>query len=184
MRGYFGIGVERISKAMNLGNLFPVDAAYERRRGSWADTSDAPKHVPFYEFPDAASMILPEGCALVGVELLDDAVELPSFRHPRQAAYVFGPERGALSPEMVARCDHVIKIPTRFCINVGMAGVVVMYDRLISLGRFARRPELPGGPPEPLPDHVHGGRMLRRLEDYRAQPPEFDYSLSTPGVNR
>jgi len=33
---------------------------------------------------------LPKGCRLVGVELLDEAVDLPNFAHPQQAAYVLG----------------------------------------------------------------------------------------------
>lgn len=92
---------------------------------------------------------LPRGCQLVGVELVDDAIELPSFRHPLQAAYVFGPERGNLSPELLARCDHVVRIPTRFCINLAVAGAIVMYDRMICLGRFAERPVRTGGPNSP-----------------------------------
>ena len=35
-------------------------------------------------------MALPNDCTLVGVELLDEAIDLPSFRHPLKAAYVFG----------------------------------------------------------------------------------------------
>lgn len=174
MRGYFGIGVERISKAGNVGALFrsahafgagfvfTVAAVYARDEGNKADTSDTPEHVPFYSFPDADSLLLPKGCALVGVELLDEAVDLPSFRHPRCAAYIMGPERASLSAEMTARCDYIIKIPTRFCINVGIAGAVVMYDRLLSMGRFARRPELPGGPVEPMAEHVFGHPVFRR----------------------
>ena len=61
------------------------------------------------------------------------------FRHPLNAAYVFGPERGSLSPAMVARCDHVVRIPTRFCINLAVAGAIVMYDRMLCHGRFADR---------------------------------------------
>ncbi len=163
MRGYFGIGVEGISKAMNVGSLFrtahafgasfmfTVSAAYSRAEGGKSDTSDAPGHVPFYSFPDVEALILPKGCRLVGVELLDDAIELPSFRHPLQAAYVMGPERRSLSRELTGRCQFVVKIPTRFCVNVGIAGAIVMYDRLISLRRFARRPESSGAPVESLP---------------------------------
>ena len=98
----------------------------------------------------------------MGVELLDEAEELPSFRHPRCAAYVLGRERGSLSPEMTARCDHLVRIPTRFCINVATAGAVVMYDRLISLGRFAERPVSAAGRPRPLPGHVFGAPKRRR----------------------
>jgi hypothetical protein len=84
-----------------------------------------------------------------------------SFRHPLNAAYVFGPERSALSPAMVARCDHVVRIPTRFCINLAAAGAILMHDRMLSLGRFAPRPVRTGGPTEPLRPHVSGNPITR-----------------------
>ena len=83
---------------------------------------------------------LPRGCSLVGVEILDEAADLPSFPHPLQAAYVLGPERGALTPELAARCQHLVRIPSAFSLNVATAGAIVMYDRLRSLGRFGSRP--------------------------------------------
>ncbi len=89
-------------------------------------------------------------------------IELPSFRHPRCAAYVAGPERGELSPELVKRCEFVIKIPTKFCINVATAGVIVMDDRLVSMGRFPARPVTSRGPIEPLPPHVRGAPVVRK----------------------
>ncbi len=173
MRGYFAIGVEGISKEMNLGNLFRAANAFDAKfvftinaakplQKSKSDTSDAQRNLPFYEFSDAASLVLPRGSALVGIEIVDDAIALPSFRHPRCAAYVLGPERGTLSPELLARCDHLVRIPTRFCVNVVSAGTVVMYDRLASLGQFAPRPLLPGGPKEPPPKHVFGMPKRRR----------------------
>lgn len=173
MRGYFGIGVEGLSKPMNAGNLFrsahafgasflfTVGAQYPRGEARLADTSDAPGEVPLYEFAALADIDLPSGCRLVGVELTDDAAELPSFRHPRQAAYVLGPERGTLSAAVLEKCEFTVKIPTKFCINVATAGAIVMYDRLINLGRFAARPVAAGGEPAALPDHVAGGPMIR-----------------------
>jgi tRNA G18 (ribose-2'-O)-methylase SpoU len=184
MRGYFAIGVEGITKPMNVGSLFrsahafhasfvfTIAAAYPQALGSQSDTSNAEGQVPFYSFPSLDDLVLPRGCVLVGVELLDEAVELPSFHHPRQAAYVFGPERGSLSAPLVARCAHLIAIPTRFALNVGIAGAIVMYDRMVSLGRFARRPQWPGGSPEPLPEPVFGAPRLRhRMEAFRDRPP-------------
>ena len=111
-----------------------------------SDTSDAAGQVPLYQFAVADELRLPLGCTLVGVEITDDAVDLPSFKHPPQAAYVFGAERMSLSPAMLERCAHVVRIPTRFSINVGMAGAIVMYDRLIAEARFPARPVRPGGP--------------------------------------
>ncbi len=171
-RGYFAIGVERISKQLNLGNLvrsahgfgasfvFTVGADY-RAIEAKSDTSKAHAHLPIYHWAEVSEMRLPEGCELVGIELLDEAHALPSFRHPLRAAYVLGPERGSLSEEMLARCRHVVKIPTSFCINVAMAGAIVMYDRLLSLGRHAPRPVRPGGPVAPLPPHAHGAPRFR-----------------------
>jgi tRNA G18 (ribose-2'-O)-methylase SpoU len=156
-RGYFAIGAERISKALNLGNLmrsahgfgaaftFTIGAAYQALEAR-ADTSKGRKHLPHYNWASVDEMVLPEGCRLVGVELLEEAVDLPSFRHPLRAAYVLGPERGSLSPQLLARCEHVVRIPSSFAINLAMAGAIVMYDRIRCLGRFPPRPVGEGGP--------------------------------------
>lgn len=156
-RGYFAIGAERMSKALNLGNLmrsahgfgasftFTIGATYQAMEAV-ADTSKGRIHLPHYNWNGIDEMALPEGCRLVGIELLDEAIDLPSFRHPIRAAYVLGPELGSLSPSLIDRCDFVVKIPTRFCVNVAMAGAIVMYDRVRSLARFADRPIRAGGP--------------------------------------
>jgi tRNA G18 (ribose-2'-O)-methylase SpoU len=173
MRGYFGIGVEGLSKPMNAGNLyrsahafgasfvFTVASSYDPDIRK-SDTSDVTGQVPFYSFETLESMRLPEGCALVGVEITDAAIDLPSFRHPRRAAYVLGMERGSLSRALVDCCDHVIKIPTQFSLNLASAGAIVMYDRLISVQRFGARPLVPGGPIEPIPLHTFGEPVIRR----------------------
>ncbi len=162
MRGYFGVGVESISKGFNLGNLvrtshafgasffFTINASVNYAEIKASDTSHADIHMPYYDYESVAALELPKDCTLVGVELMDGAVDLPSFRHPLRAAYVLGPEKGSLSPELVARCAHVVKIPTKFCVNVGVAGALVIYDRMISLGAFAERPVRVGGAAEGL----------------------------------
>lgn len=174
-RGYFAIGAERISKSLNVGNLmrsahgfgasftFTVGANYQAREAA-ADTSKGLQHLPHYNWARLDDMVLPQGCRLVGIELVEEAIDLPSFRHPLRAAYVLGPERGSLSPEMLAHCDYTVKIPTTFCINVAMAGAIVMYDRVRSLGRFAERPVGEGGPITGSEPHVRGGRKVRQEE--------------------
>jgi tRNA G18 (ribose-2'-O)-methylase SpoU len=150
-RGYFAIGAERTSKALNLGNImrsahgfgasftFTVGAMYQAMEAR-ADTSKGQWHLPHYNWTTLEDMHLPRGCVLVGVELTDDATDLTMFRHPLRAAYVLGPEKGSLSPEMLVRCKSVIKIPTRFCINVAMAAAIVMYDRVRSASPAPRLP--------------------------------------------
>ena len=180
MKGYFGIGVEGVSKALNVGTLFrtahafgasfvfTLRAQYNRREGGHTDTSDTPLSVPTYNFADLEAFRLPQGCRLVGVEITDAAIELPSFRHPRQAAYILGAEREGLSADVQSICDYVVKIPTRFCVNVAIAGALVMYDRMISLGRFAERPVRVGSLPVPLSDHVHGDPIWKKKQRRRA----------------
>ena len=187
-RGYVGIGAEGVSKSANVGALlrtahafnaafcFLVGTGFDARAGRSADTADTPAHVPLWRFDSPAEIRLPERCVLVGVELLDDAAELPSFRHPLNAAYVLGPERSGLSPAMLAQCRHVVRIPTRFALNLAVAGALVLYDRLLQHGRFAERPVHSGGaetgPPVPS---CHGDPMFRRHHPtWRARPDEIN----------
>lgn len=172
MRGYFAVGVEGLSKTGNFGNLirtahafgasffFTINAETKVTRFG-TDTSRTSDSIPYYPWENLDEMRLPKDCKLVGIELIDDAIALPSFRHPPRAAYVLGPERESLSKGMVARCDYVIKIPTSFCINVATAGAIVMYDRVATYGKFAERPVKAGAPNEERPQHIHGMPRFR-----------------------
>ena len=185
-RGYFGIGVEGVSKSANVGALlrtahafdaafcFIVGAGFDARAGRLADTADTPAHVPLWRFADADTLSLPQRCVLVGVELLDDASDLPAFRHPLNAAYVLGPERSGLSPAMLRRCRHVVRIPTRFALNLAVTSALVLYDRLLQHGRFAERPVGSRGATTPLPgQRQHGApRFRRNIPDWVAVKPE------------
>jgi len=177
LRGYFGVGVEGVSKAMNLGNLVRIAHAFDasfffsvaprlKLSDANSDTSNAEGQLPFYSFDKPEDFRLPLGCRLVGVEITDDAVELPRFRHPARAAYVFGAERYSLSPQMLSLCEFVVKIPTRFSINVGMAGAIVLYDRLVNLGGYGGRPVTPGGDGADLPPVHNWGAPLAKPRDY------------------
>ena len=150
-RGYFAIGAERISKPLNLGNLirsahafgasfFFTIGAHPKALDFSSDTSNTLSRIPYYHWEKPEDMSLPGDCRLVGIELMSEAQDLPSFRHPMKAAYVLGPELGVLSPDVIERCDHLIRIPTQFSINVAMAGAIIMYDRVRTLGPFAPRP--------------------------------------------
>ena len=172
MRGYFGVGVDGISKPMNLGNLVRIANAFDasfffsiaprlKLSDAQSDTSRAQGAMPFYSFAEPGDFRLPLGCRLVGVEITDDAVELPRFRHPQRACYVFGAERFSLSPQVLKACEFTVKIPTKFSINVGMAGAIVLYDRLLQLGGYPARPIAAGGA-QPLPPLHKWGAPLAR----------------------
>ena len=160
MRGYFGVGVEGISKSYNLGAVlrtsnafgasfaFTIGATHKALEVRRTDTSRSDTHMPFYEWDKPSDLILPKNCQMVGVELTEDSIELPSFRHPTNCVYVMGPEKGNLSDGMQARCDYLVKIPTKFCINVSLACALALYDRTIMMGGYPERPVKVGGPDE------------------------------------
>jgi len=142
---------------------FTVGGGWDARAGRSADTADTPAHVPLWRFTGPDAIQLPRECTLVGVEFLESAVDLPSFRHPLNAAYVLGPERSGLSEPLCARCRHIVRIPTRFALNLAVAGALVLYDRLLQHGRFADRPVAAGGPGAALPSpDGHGDPRFRR----------------------
>ena len=168
MRGYAALGVEGVSKARNAGAVvrtahafgaafaFFVGGSMSRGEVAKTDTSKAVGQFPLYMYERIQEFALPESCSLVGVEIAEEAHDLPSFRHPRAAAYVLGGERTGLSPEMLSLCDHVVKIPTRFSLNLAVAGALVLYDRVCSVEGYPARPVMPGGPAEAPPEPVFG----------------------------
>ncbi len=173
MQGYFGVGLEKSSKPMNAGNLFrtahafgasflfTVSAVYSVNKAK-SDTSAAPRNIPWYDFSSAGDLKLPGGCVLVGIEFIEDALELPVFRHPSNAAYILGPEIGSLSPEILQRCRHVVKIPSSFCLNVATTGAIVLYDRIRTLGNYGERPVSTTGESLPPLEHVQGIPIRRK----------------------
>lgn len=176
MRGYFGIGVENISKEQNVGTIarsahsfgasffFTIAPDVNVEAMRLTDTSDAFEHMPYYQYDSGSNLALPMECQLVGIELVEDSIEMPSFRHPARAAYILGPEMGSLSPGVQAQCDHIVHIPMKFCVNVGVAAAICMYDRMMSMGRFAERPVRPGGPLEPRERPKGGPRRKVRTK--------------------
>jgi len=180
MRGYFAIGIDQASKVGNVGNLirtahsfgasfvFAVNPKVVAHTGElvtkdFTDTSKSHLQLPFFNYPTAADVEVPQGCQVVGIEITEDAVDLPSFKHPTQAIYVLGGERSSLSAEMLERCDSTIKIPTKFSLNVATAGAIVMYDRHRVMGGYPDRPLMTGTKPQARPVHVHGATRTRSL---------------------
>lgn len=76
---------------------------------------------------------LPEGMAVVCVELVEGATPLPAFQHPEQALYVFGPEDGSIPQPVIDRASAVVFVPTVGCMNLAASVNVLLYDRLAKL---------------------------------------------------
>jgi len=90
MRGYFGVGVERISKPRNAGAIFRTAHAFgasfvfgigadvNLKQIRATDTADTARAMPLWEVETPGALALPRGCQLVGIELTDDAVHICS----------------------------------------------------------------------------------------------------------
>ena len=173
MRGYFAIGVEGVSKAFNVGNLvrsshafgasfaFTIDARLDKRQLRVSDTSDASSHLPVYHYPDVASLELPQGCALVGVELLDEfdrLAELPASAEGRLCA-------GAGARQPVAGTGGALRLRREDphpllhqCRRGGSAGDVRPHDQP---GAFRRTAGAGGRSDRGRKEHVHGEQLYR-----------------------
>lgn len=67
---------------------------------------------------------------VVCVEFAENAVALPEYQHPHNAFYIFGPEDGGISQEVIDEADAVVYVPTKGCMNLSATVNVVLYDRL------------------------------------------------------
>jgi tRNA(Leu) C34 or U34 (ribose-2'-O)-methylase TrmL len=73
------------------------------------------------------------GFTPVAVEVRESAELLPTFEHPKDAVYVFGPEDGSLDRGILTACHRFIVIPSTSCLNLAAAVNVVLYDRLAKM---------------------------------------------------
>jgi tRNA(Leu) C34 or U34 (ribose-2'-O)-methylase TrmL len=141
-RGYWGIGVYHPKKEHNFGtilrNAYAFGASFvytigPRFRLQAADTARAWRHVPVFRYETVDDLLnhLPYSCCLVGIELVEEAIYLPRFSHPERACYLLGAEDYGLPREVIARCDHAIRIPgAAYCLNLATAAAIIMYDRV------------------------------------------------------
>ena len=140
-RGYFGIGVYNLKTGMNLGTLwrsafnfgasfiFTIGRRYKKRA---SDTIKAIRHIPLYEYPTYEDFYksIPKNCVLVIVEQTKEAKNLKDFTHPERAVYLLGAEDNGL-PERIMEGHSKVFINTPMCLNVAVAGSIIMYDRSI-----------------------------------------------------
>lgn len=117
------------SLVMMQGARFRTDAANVTR---------ADRHIPTLHVDNICEST-PYNCQKVAVDLIDGATDLRDFIHPERALYIFGPEDGTLGKEVYSRCQHVVSIPTAFCLNLAATVNVVLYDRLLKRGCVSDR---------------------------------------------
>lgn len=72
-----------------------------------------------------------EDMQIVCVEFATHATPLTEYTHPDRAFYLFGPEDGTISQEVIDKADAVVYVPTVGCMNLAATVNVLLYDRLL-----------------------------------------------------
>lgn len=138
-RNYFGIGIYHPKTTENIGTLwrsahnFGADFIFtigRRYKKQASDTTKAERHVPLYEYKSFKDFKehLPRGCQIVFVEQVEGAKNLKDAVHPGIACYILGAEDYGVSEKLMHGYPKVY-IDTPHCLNVAVAGSIVLYDR-------------------------------------------------------
>ena len=144
MRGYFGIGIENTKTEMNIGTLFRsayvmgasfVFTINKRYKQQSSDTYKTSRHIPLYHYENFETFYnsMPYNCMLVGVEIDPKAEMIKDFVHPERCIYLLGAEDHGLTHKAIEKCHRLIEIPSTRCLNVAVAGSIIMYDRMIKV---------------------------------------------------
>lgn len=145
MRGHYGIGILNYKHNCNIGTLFRSAYCFgadyiftvgkEYKRDS-ADTPNAVKHIPYTNYDSIEELLeyMPKGAKLICVENSENAIPIKKFSHPERACYLLGSEVSGLPIELTNRFQTTI-LPSKVCLNVGITGSILMFDRLNKIGK-------------------------------------------------
>ena len=142
MGGFFGIGVWHAKTSHNIGTLWRsansfgaswIFAIGARYRMQSSDTLQTPKRIPLYHYQTFEQFYanMPYDCMLTGVELGDRSMDIKTFSHPQRCVYLLGSEDAGLPESILEKCHTIIRLPGEPCLNVAVAGSIVMYDRML-----------------------------------------------------
>lgn len=142
-KGFSSIAVDGPKEVKNLGGILRAAGNYRSKLvvlgnsrinpKHSADTMKIYRHMPLIRVDDVLDAI-PFGAVPVAVDLIDGAIPLPEYTHPKRAYYIFGAEDRTLGARITDRCKDVIYVPTNRCMNLAAAVTVVLYDRMVKVG--------------------------------------------------
>lgn len=141
-RGFFGIGIQHTKTEQNIGNLwrsasilgasfiFTIGKRYKKQS---SDTMKSWRHIPLYHYDtfDDFYKNIPYDTQLIGIEIDERSEPLNTFKHPERCIYLLGAEDNGLTKQALEKCNKIIQLKGDYCMNVAVAGSIVMYDRNI-----------------------------------------------------
>jgi tRNA(Leu) C34 or U34 (ribose-2'-O)-methylase TrmL len=122
-----------VGSALRAAYCYSVSmVAITGKRCSVRNRADTPKtylQIPILRVDDLHSVV-PFNCVPIAVDLIEGAIPLQDYVHPKNAFYIFGPEDSTLGKNILSWCRDTIYIPTRICMNLAATVNVVLYDRM------------------------------------------------------
>jgi tRNA(Leu) C34 or U34 (ribose-2'-O)-methylase TrmL len=134
-------GVMRAAGCFRADAVFYTGERYARAVRFNMDTKNVSGRIPLTGV-DCLLDHVPDNTRIVCVELVDGAIALPEYRHADQAFYIFGPEDGTISQDILDRADDVVYVPTIGCMNLAATVNVVLYDRMVKSAQVMASNEL------------------------------------------
>lgn len=142
--GYYGVGIEHAKTKFNYWSLFRtaqiLDADFlfligARFTQHSADTMKSFRHIPVFSYENFNDFNShrPYDCKLIGVEMVDNAIEISGYKHPERAIYLLGAEDHGLTNLAIDNCQELIKLYGERSLNVAVAGSIVLYDRMTKI---------------------------------------------------
>lgn len=139
-RGYYGIGIYHPKTPINIGTLWRsaqnFNASFmfvigQRYKKQASDTTKAFRHIPLYNYRTFADFNKnrPYDCPLIAIEQSKTSTSIKNFIHPERAIYLLGAEDHGISPVILKKAQKIIHLDTPMCLNVSVAGSIVMFDR-------------------------------------------------------
>jgi len=142
---------ENVGSVMRAAGNFGVDSVFytgQRYPRALRLNPDLPKmsrkvsrNIPIHGVTSLLDKV-PENMEIVCVEFAEGAMALPDYQHPLNAFYIFGPEDGTISQDVIDRADAVVYVPTIGCMNLAATVNIVLYDRLTKSNAGFKHKEL------------------------------------------
>ena len=123
----------RVDKVFYTGDRYP--RAIERKARTVDMSRKISKDVLISRAECLIDIVTPD-MKIVCVEFALNAIPLPEYEHPENAIYIFGPEDGSISQEIIDQADAVVYVPTVGCMNLSASVNVLLYDRLVKAANY------------------------------------------------
>lgn len=133
--------VLRAAGCFNASGVFYSGTRYTRAAQFNTDTHKAHNNIQLNACEDLLEVV-PTGCKVICVDLVEGATPLPDFVHPENAFYIFGPEDGSISQRVINQADEVVYVPTIGCLNLAASVNILLYDRQAKLSGLKASDEL------------------------------------------